>query len=86
MGDHPIELEKIIHERHSTRAFLDKPVPRETIEKLLLLSTKAPSAINLQPWEFTVVMREERECDKNCYVCNRSDCPLELNSCYQEAV
>jgi len=55
-----MELEKIIHERHSTRTFLDKPVPRETIEKLLLLSTKAPSAINLQPWEFTVVMGEER--------------------------
>ena len=55
-----MDLEKIILERHSTRAFLDKPVPRETIERLLLLSTKAPSAINLQPWEFTVVMGEER--------------------------
>jgi nitroreductase len=55
-----MELEKIINERHSTRAFLDKPVPREIIERLLLLSTKAPSAINLQPWEFTVVMGEER--------------------------
>jgi len=55
-----MELEKIITERHSTRAFLDKPVPRETIEKLLFLSTQAPSAINLQPWEFTVVMGEER--------------------------
>ncbi|MFB0521386.1 MAG: nitroreductase [Desulfatiglandales bacterium] len=54
-----MELEKIINERHSTRAFLDKPVPRETIEKLLFLSSKAPSAINLQPWEFTVVMGEE---------------------------
>ena len=55
-----MELEKIINERHSTRAFLEKPVPREIIEKLLLLSSKAPSAINLQPWEFTVVMGEER--------------------------
>jgi nitroreductase len=55
-----MELEKIIHERHSTRAFLDKPVPKEIIERLLFLSTKAPSAINLQPWEFTVVMGEER--------------------------
>jgi len=56
-----MELEKVINERHSTRAFLDKPVPRETIEKLLTLSTKAPSAINLQPWEFTVVMEVERK-------------------------
>lgn len=54
-----MELEKVINERHSIRAFLDKPVPREIIEKLLFLSTKAPSAINLQPWEFTVVTGEE---------------------------
>jgi nitroreductase len=55
-----MELEKIMNERHSTRAFSDKPVPRETIEKLLSLSTRCPSAINLQPWEFTVVMGDER--------------------------
>ncbi|MBE9594038.1 MAG: nitroreductase family protein, partial [Proteobacteria bacterium] len=55
-----MELEKSINERHSTRAFLDKPVPREIIERLLFLCTKAPSAINIQPWEFTVVMGEER--------------------------
>jgi nitroreductase len=55
-----MELEKIITERHSTRAFSDKPVPRETIEKLLSLSTRCPSAINIQPWEFTVVTGEER--------------------------
>ena len=54
-----MELEKVINARHSTRAFLDKPVPRETIEELLTLSTRAPSAINLQPWEFTVVVGEE---------------------------
>jgi len=53
-----MELEKAITKRHSTRSFLDKPVPRETIEKLLF--TKAPSAINIQPWEFMVVMGEER--------------------------
>ena len=56
-----MELEKIINGRHSTRAFLDKPIPKATIEKLLTLSTKAPSAINLQPWEFTVVMGKERQ-------------------------
>ena len=54
-----MELEKVINARHSTRAFLDRPVSRETIEELLTLSTRAPSAINLQPWEFTVVMGEE---------------------------
>jgi len=48
-------------ERRSTRGFLKKPVERETLEKLLSLATQAPSAINLQPWEFTVVSGEEKE-------------------------
>ena len=56
-----MEFENVITERHSTRAFLDKSIPREIIEKLLFLSTRGPSAINLQPWEFTVVMGEERQ-------------------------
>lgn len=49
-----------IKERRSTRAYLDKPVARETIEPLLTLATQAPSAINLQPWEMVVVSGEEK--------------------------
>ena len=56
-----MELEDVITERHSTRAFLDESIPREIIERLLFLSTRGPSAINLQPWEFTVVLGEERQ-------------------------
>ena len=56
-----MELIDAIEERMSTRAFLDKPIDRETIENLLRLATRAPSAINLQPWEFTVVSGEERK-------------------------
>jgi len=55
-----MEFEKVVTERHSTRVILDKPVSREMIENLLFLYTRAPSAINLQPWEFTVVTGEER--------------------------
>ena len=50
-----------IQERRSTRGFLDKPVEKETLERLLELATQAPSAINLQPWEFAVVSGEERK-------------------------
>jgi nitroreductase len=60
-GEYVMELERVMTERHSTRVFLDKPVSQETVERLLFLSTRAPSAINLQPWEFTVVMGKERE-------------------------
>ena len=55
-----MDLIEAIEERRSTRAFLDRPVDRETLEKLLRFSVRAPSAINLQPWEFTVVSGEER--------------------------
>jgi len=50
-----------IQERRSTRGFLDRPVDRETIERLLSLAGQAPSAINIQPWEFAVVSGEERK-------------------------
>ena len=56
-----MELIETIEERKSIRAFKPDPVPREMIEKILLLATKAPSAINLQPWELTVVAGKEKE-------------------------
>jgi nitroreductase len=56
-----MDLLKAIQERRSVRAFKPDPVSRQTIEEILRLVTHAPSAINLQPWEFTVVMGEERE-------------------------
>jgi nitroreductase len=51
----------VIKERKSTRAFKSDPVSKERIEEILKLSALAPSAINLQPWEFTVVTGEEKE-------------------------
>jgi len=56
-----MDLFKTIEERRSTRAFLDQPVEKKTLEKLISLATRAPSAINLQPWEITVVSGEERK-------------------------
>jgi nitroreductase len=56
-----MDLVKAINERKSARAFRSDPVPRETLEEILKLTIHAPSAINLQPWEFTVVTGEEKE-------------------------
>jgi len=55
-----MDLIKIIEERKSIRAFRPDAVPKEKIEEILKLSIKAPSAINLQPWEFIVVSGEEK--------------------------
>lgn len=56
-----MELFEVIAGRKSIRAFKPDPVPNETIEEILQWAVKAPSAINLQPWEFTVVSGREKE-------------------------
>ncbi len=48
-------IEKVIKERRSHRFYLDKPVEREKLEKLLELAMWAPSAMNRQQWFFVVV-------------------------------
>lgn len=56
-----MKLWQAIRERKSIRAYKHDPIPKETIEEILRLTTHAPSAINLQPWEFIVVTGEEKE-------------------------
>jgi len=55
-----MDLFQAISERKSIRAFKPDPVSREQVEEILAMAILAPSAINLQPWEFTVVMGEEK--------------------------
>lgn len=50
-----------MQERKSARAYLDKPVTRGDIEELCKYAGLAPSAINLQPWEFIVTYGEEKD-------------------------
>ena len=56
-----MKLTEAIEARKSIRAFKPDPVPKEMIENIIQLAMKAPSAINLQPWEFTVVSGKEKE-------------------------
>ncbi len=56
-----MDLLKMIKERRTVRAFKPDPIPRERIEEILKLSIHAPSASNLQPWEFIVLTVEEKE-------------------------
>ncbi len=56
-----MDLIDVVKGRKSCRAFSSDPVSKELIEEMLRLATQAPSVINLQPWEFTVVAGEERE-------------------------
>jgi len=56
-----MDLLKAMNERKSVRAFKADPIPKEMIEEILRLTIHAPSAINLQPWEFIIVTGEEKE-------------------------
>ncbi|MFC1992153.1 nitroreductase [Chloroflexota bacterium] len=56
-----MDILKAIRERRSVRAFKPDPVPGEVIEQILNLTINAPSANNLQPWEFIVVTGEEKD-------------------------
>jgi nitroreductase len=45
-----------ITSRKSIRAFLPDPVPKETIERILRVASRAPTGVNIQPWKVHVLM------------------------------
>ena len=50
-----MEITEAIGKRKSIRGFAPDPVPRQTLSDILETAVYAPSALNSQPWEFTVV-------------------------------
>jgi nitroreductase len=50
-----ISVEDAITGRCSVRAYLDTPVPRATLEKVLQVAARAPSGTNVQPWHVYVL-------------------------------
>ncbi|WP_341893657.1 nitroreductase [Variovorax sp. YR752] len=48
-------VDDAITSRHSIRAYLPTPVPRETIEEILRVAARAPSGTNTQPWRVHVL-------------------------------
>lgn len=51
----PDALMEIMRRRRSNRAFSDKPVPMELLDKILEAANLAPTAKNAQPLEYTLV-------------------------------
>jgi nitroreductase len=50
----------VLRHQRACRSFTDRPVDDETLTTILELATRAPSAQNLQPWEFVVVKDPDR--------------------------
>ena len=48
-------LNNLLDQRYSCRAFLNKAVPKSTILKILSCAQKVPSWCNAQPWEVSIV-------------------------------
>ena len=47
-------LETLLMRRYSCRAFLPRPVPRATIERILAIAQRSASWCNAQPWQVIV--------------------------------
>jgi nitroreductase len=50
-----MNVSEALQSRISCRAFLDKPVPQETIREILEKAKRSPSGGNLQPWHVYVL-------------------------------
>jgi nitroreductase len=50
---------EVIKSRRAIRSFEDKPVPESAIQTMLEAATYAPSAINIQPWKFTLITNKD---------------------------
>ena len=58
----------VLYNRRSIRLYRDEPIPRETIEELLVDATWAASGSNMQPWEFVVITDKDfmKDISDNC--------------------
>ena len=64
MGNVEQTVFQVLYERRSVRSYVEnRPVEKEKIIKLLEAAMAAPSACNIQPWEFIVVSKKETVAD-----------------------
>lgn len=54
-------IKDLLTARHSTRAFLDKPVAEKIIAELLNIARLAPSGANTQPWQVAVLTGDSKQ-------------------------
>ncbi|MDF1717502.1 MAG: nitroreductase [Antarcticimicrobium sp.] len=55
------DLDALMAQRFSCRAFRPDPVPRETIEQIVAAARRVPSWCNAQPWQVTLTSGEETD-------------------------
>lgn len=50
---------KLVLKRQSCRDFSDKPLDKQTLDKIMQLAMLAPSACNSQPWKMVCAMEQD---------------------------
>lgn len=63
-----MDIIECVKKRKSIRGYKKDPVPRRVLEEILEISTRAPSGLNTQPWEFLVVTGEVLDSIRKEYV------------------
>ena len=53
-----MRVSEAVARRYSARAFLPQPVARDTVERIVSASLRAPSGGNLQPWKLQALTGE----------------------------
>ena len=51
-----MKVSKALESRSAVRAYLDKPVPADLVQEILVAAARAPSGGNLQPWHVWALM------------------------------
>lgn len=56
-----MNVREALKSRKSTRAYLDRPVDKQTITRILDAARHAPSGVNTQPWQVAVVSGDRKK-------------------------
>ncbi|MFC1873244.1 nitroreductase [Chloroflexota bacterium] len=65
-----MDLIEAIKTRRSIRNFKPDLVSKETLAEIIEISTRSPSAMNTQPWEFTIIAGEVMDKVRQAYIEN----------------
>lgn len=74
-----MHVAQAVESRRAIRAFLDTPVPFETLRRVLDRARMAPSGCNYQPWEATVLTGEPLRALQRVLLAGEPDDPQEYD-------
>jgi len=74
-----MSVSEAVTSRRSVRAFLDTPVPLETVRRVLERARMAPSGCNFQPWEATVLTGAPLKALQDVLQASQPDNPMDYD-------